>query len=82
MIKKYFPNLNDKVINDFIKKKKPTKKTIDDIKNQKKCLNLIDLQCDFVYNKNLNNTNSNGFKFDIIKINNNDTKRKSARFSL
>ena len=73
LIKKYFPNLNDKVVKDFIEKKKPTKKTIDDIKKQKKCLNLIDKQCDFVYNKKLS-SNPDGFRFEFIKINNNDNK--------
>ena len=58
---------------DFIEKKKPTKKKIDSIKKQKKCLSLIDKQCDFVYDKNLNG-DTDGFKFDFIKINNNDNK--------
>ena len=73
LIKKYFPNLNDKDIKDFIKKATPTKKKIDNIKKQKKCLSLIDKQCDFVYDKNLKD-DTDGFKFDFIKINNNDNK--------
>lgn len=73
LIKKYFPNLNDKMIKDYIEKKTITKKIIDNIKKEKKCLNLIDKQCEFVYNKDLNG-NTDGFKFEFIKINNNDNK--------
>lgn len=73
LIKKYFPNLNDKDIQDFIEKKKPTKKKIDSIKKQKKCLSLIDKQCDFVYDKNLKG-DTDGFRFEFIKINNDDNK--------
>ena len=73
LIKKYFPNLNDKNIEDFYQKSETYKKKIDSIKKQKKCLSLIDKQCDFVYDKNLKG-DTDSFKFEFIKINNNDNK--------
>ena len=72
LIKKYFPNLNDKTILDITKNKKPTKKKIKEIEKQRRCLKISNDTSDLIYNNPDSNTDEFHFKF--IKINNDDSK--------
>ena len=72
LIKKYFPNLNDKTILDITKNKKPTKKKIKEIEKQRRCLEIYNDTSNLIYNNSDSNTDEFHFKF--IKINNDDSK--------
>jgi len=72
LIKKYFPNLNDKTILDITKNKKPTKKKIKEIEKQRRCLEISNDTSNLIYNNSDSNTDEFHFKF--IKINNDDSK--------